>query len=197
MLKQIPDWEKIILKDKFVERYRNILGSRYDEFIKYSFSFLRRSVRVNTLKAEVDEIKKRLEKIWKLESIPWIGEGFWIESERRDIGNTVEHTLGHIYVQEAASMIPALVLEPESGDIVLDMCAAPGSKTTQIAAMMENKGTIIANDNDLGRISILGSNLEKCGVTNTIVTRHDGNELCMKFRKLIKISLNGLCIIGI
>jgi len=170
MLKQIPDWEKIILKDKFVERYKNILGSRYDEFIKYSFSFLRRSIRVNTLKADVEEVKKRLEKNWKLEGIPWISEGFWIESERRDIGNTVEHTLGQIYVQEAASMIPALVLEPKSEDVVLDMCAAPGSKTTHIAAMMKNKGVIVANDIKADRIKALAMNLQRCGVMNTIMT---------------------------
>jgi 16S rRNA C967 or C1407 C5-methylase (RsmB/RsmF family) len=66
MLKQIPKSDEIKLKDKFVERYKNILGSRYDEFIKYSFSFLRRSLRVNTLKADVDEIKKKAGK--KLET---------------------------------------------------------------------------------------------------------------------------------
>jgi NOL1/NOP2/sun family putative RNA methylase len=114
--------------------------------------------------------KKRLEKNWKLENIPWTGEGFWIESERRDIGNTVEHTLGYIYVQEAASMIPALVLEPRQGDVVLDMCAAPGSKTTQIAAMMQNRGVLVANDIKADRIKALAMNLQRCGVMNAITT---------------------------
>lgn len=170
MLTQIPDSDKLKLKDKFVERYKNILGSRYDEFIKYSLSFLRRSVRINTLKADVEEVKKRLEKNWTLEQIPWIKEGFWIESKRRDIGNTLEHSLGYIYVQEAASMLPALVLEPMPDDIVLDMCAAPGSKTTQIAALMKNKGVIIANDIRADRIKALAMNLQRCGITNTIMT---------------------------
>jgi NOL1/NOP2/sun family putative RNA methylase len=81
-------------------------------------------------------------------------------------------------------MIPLIALNPKSGERVLDLCAAPGSKTTQAAAMMENEGNIIANDLSIGRIRILASNLERCGVTNTIVTRHNGIELCEKLKKL-------------
>ena len=105
-------------------------------------------------KIDVNDVKKRL-KDWKLDPIPWCKEGFWIEhkgkevngkiEKRRDIGNLREHTLGYIYVQEAASMIPALALNPKPHELILDMAASPGSKTTQIASMMQNKGILIAN----------------------------------------------------
>lgn len=80
-------------------------------------------------------------------------------------------------------MLPMLALRPEAGDHVLDLCASPGSKTTQAAAMMENKGFIMANEISMGRIGILNSNLERCGVMNSIVTRKEGFALCERLRK--------------
>jgi len=88
-----------------------------------------------------------------------------------------ERALGYVYIQEGGSMIPPLFLEPKPEDYVLDMCAAPGSKTTQIAQLMKNKGAIIANDVSLKRLSSLGFNLQLCGVINTAVTMFDGRKL--------------------
>lgn len=170
-LEPIPNAEQNFpFKPAFIERYRRLTD--WEEFKKYSLSFLRRSIRINTLLASVSEVKKNIEaKGWKLTPIPWCKEGFWIShQERRDVGNLLEHHLGKIYVQEAASMIPPLVLKPRPGDVVLDMCAAPGSKTTQMAAMMKNKGVIVANDYAGGRMSSLGINLQRCGITNALVT---------------------------
>ena len=125
------------------------------------------------MKISAKELKKKIEKNWELKQIPWCKEGFWIKnkhSERRDIGNMIEHSLGYFYVQEAASMIPPIVLEPKPGEIVLDMCASPGSKSSQIAAMMENKGILIANDYKGIRLNPLGINIQKSGLTNCIIT---------------------------
>jgi 16S rRNA C967 or C1407 C5-methylase (RsmB/RsmF family) len=80
-------------------------------------------------------------------------------------------------------MLPVLVLKPEPEELVLDLCSAPGSKTTQIVAEMKNTGTIIANEISLRRIKILASNLERCGVTNTIITKKEGLALCKKLKK--------------
>lgn len=170
----IPATEKIEFKPKFRERYNRL--TNWGEFEKYSLSFLRRSIRINTLNGTVKEIKKSIEsKGWKLEPIPWCKEGFYISHpERRDVGNLLEHHLGQIYVQEAASMIPPLVLDPQPGEIVLDMCAAPGSKTTQMATLMENKGVIIANDYKGERMQSLGINLQRSGLTNSIITLMHG-----------------------
>lgn len=174
----MPNHEEIIFKDDFIERYSRLTD--FDAFRRYSLSFLRKSIRVNTLKTTVAEIKKRLEKEWILEQVPWCKEGFWIEhrgvgdQKRRDVGNLIEHTLGYIYVQEAASMIPSLVLGPRPGEKVLDMCAAPGSKTTQMAQMMENRGIIVANDISADRLAALGVNVQRCGAMNIVLTRSFG-----------------------
>ena len=163
--------EDIEFKDEFVERYSKLTD--FEEFKKYSLQYLRRSIRVNTLKISAKELKKKIENDWELTQIPWCKEGFWIKnkhSERRDIGNMIEHSLGYFYVQEAASMIPPIVLEPKPGEIVLDMCASPGSKSSQIAAMMENKGILIANDYKGIRLNPLGINIQKSGLTNCIIT---------------------------
>ncbi len=166
--------EKIKFKDKFIERYSQLTD--FEQFKETSLSFLRRSIRVNTLKMSVAELKKRLGD-WKLDQVPWCKEGFWIKhatTDRRDIGNLAEHSLGYIYVQEAASMIPPVVLEPKPGEVVLDMCASPGSKATQIAQYMKNKGILVANDYRGMRIKPLGINMQRMGVSNTILTISEG-----------------------
>ncbi len=175
----MKDKSKIEIKPAFEERYRELLGDRYDEFMKTSLTFLRRSIRVNTIKTSVKEMEESLSDDWKLTQIPWCAEGFWIEHNtgRRDIGNLPEHSLGYIYVQEAASMIPPLALgikDKEDGNFILDMAASPGSKTTQIGMYMKNKGLLIANDYKPDRMKPLSINVQRCGLTNCIVTLMQG-----------------------
>ena len=173
-LEPVTNAETIKFKDAFKERYCCLTD--WDDFKKYSLSFLRRSIRINTLLGSVAEVKKSIEdKGWKLEPVPWCKEGFYISHpDRRDVGNLLEHHTGKIYVQEAASMIPPLVLQPKAGDIVLDLCAAPGSKTTQMAVMMNNQGLIIANDYKGQRLQSLGINIQRSGLTNVLVTLMHG-----------------------
>jgi NOL1/NOP2/sun family putative RNA methylase len=170
-LTRIP--QTITFKPAFEERYRGLLGDQYDEFIRYSSAYIRKCIRVNTLKIGVQELKERLEKGWKLTPVPWCPDGRWIEhktADRYDIGNIPEHQLGYFYIQEAASMIPPVVLAPQPGERVLDLCAAPGSKTSQLAQAMQNAGVLVANDVQGARLKPLGLNLQRCGVTNGIVT---------------------------
>ncbi len=174
-LRAIPHAEQNFpFKEAFIERYSKL--TNWEEFKKYSLSFLRRSIRVNTLLGSVAEVKKSLQaKGWSLVPVPWCKEGFWISHpERRDVGNLLEHHLGKIYVQEAASMIPPLVLQPKPGEIILDMCAAPGSKTTQMGVMMKNKGIIVANDYKGDRLAALGVNVQRGGLTNILITLMHG-----------------------
>lgn len=168
--------EDVIIKDKFLQRYQALLGDRYAKFEEYSLKYQRRSIRVNTLKVSVDELKDTLSKTdWKLESIPWCKEGFFIDhGTRRDAGNIPEHMLGYFYIQEASSMIPPIILDPKPGDIILDMCASPGSKSSQIAMYMENKGILISNDYKGMRMKPLGINMAKAGVTCSVLTMMDG-----------------------
>lgn len=94
-------------------------------------------------------------------------------------------------------MMSVLALDPKPGEFVLDVAASPGSKTTQIAARMENQGTLIANDIKLDRVAILSANMERCGVTNSVITRMDGVGLCHRFAdqgwKFDKILLDAPC----
>ena len=171
----IPGTEEFVFKKGFIERYSQL--TNWEEFRRYSLCFLRRSIRVNTLLGTVKDVKKSIEsKGWKLEPIPWCKEGFWISHpDRRDVGHLLEHQLGYVYVQEAASMIPPVVLNPVPGGLVLDMCAAPGSKTTQMGAMMENRGLVIANDFKGNRLQALGINVQRSGLTNVLITLMHGN----------------------
>ena len=170
----MPNAPLIKFKPKFIERYSALTD--WEKFKTYNLSFLRRCIRINTLVTTVKETKKSIEeKGWKLEPVPWCKEGFWISHpDRRDVGNLLEYYIGKIYVQEAASMIPPLVLQPKPGDIVLDLCAAPGSKNTQMAAMMKNEGLIVGNDYKGQRLQSLGINIQRSGITNTIITLQHG-----------------------
>ncbi|MBW2992442.1 NOL1/NOP2/sun family putative RNA methylase [Candidatus Woesearchaeota archaeon] len=181
------------LKPKFVERYREICPD-YNAFIESSFKYLRKSIRINTLKISIKKLKENMPD-WIFKEIPWCDYGFFIEHKegRRDIGNTIQHSLGQIYVQEAVSMIPPIVLDPKSGDIVLDMCASPGSKTTQLAQIMKNKGLIIANDIKGDRIAALGINIQRCGITNCIVTQMHGQSFGKKGILFDKILVDAPC----
>ena len=108
-----------------------------------------------------------------------------VENELKpgELGRALEHMLGYYYVQEIASMLPSIALNPQPGETVLDLCASPGSKTTQMASKMENKGTIIANEISLGRLKILASNTERCGVSNAIITKREGTSFCNRLKQ--------------
>ena len=139
----------------------------FDEFIDYCHKPLRRSIRINTLRITINAFIQMMEpKGWAFEPIPWCDSGFWITVPNIDsIGNTVEHLQGLFYIQEASSMLPPIALFDDltSAETVLDMAAAPGSKTTQIASMMYNQGLLIANEYSASRIKMLHANTVRMG----------------------------------
>jgi len=191
--------DKFPPKEGFVKRMETLLGKAdAKKFFEISYTKTPVSIRCNTLKISVDELKGRLEGYgWKIrQPFDEFPEVMVIESALRpgELGKTKEHLLGYYYVQEISSMLPMLALQPKAGEIILDLCASPGSKTTQAAAMMENSGTIIANELSMGRIGILNSNLERCGVMNTIVTRKEGVALCNRFLKKSQIRFDKILV---
>ena len=174
-------------KPPFLERMQELLGDDFENYIKILKKEPPRSIRCNELKISPENLKARLEKKdWKIKH-PFNNhpEIMIIENKLQpgELGRTIEHLLGYYYIQELASMLPIIALEPKPDEFILDLCAAPGSKTTQIATQMKNTGVIIANDVSLGRIKILASNLERCGVTNTIITRKEGYNFCKRLEK--------------
>ncbi|MBU2104443.1 MAG: RsmB/NOP family class I SAM-dependent RNA methyltransferase [Nanoarchaeota archaeon] len=103
--------------------------------------------------------------------------------EPGELGRSLEHLLGYYYIQELASMLPVIVLNPEKNELILDLCASPGSKTTQLSSEIGQTGIIIANEVSIGRLKILASNLERCGASNTIITRKEGTAFCNRMKK--------------
>jgi len=176
------------LKPIFVERMKMLLSPLdFEKYKKILGELPLKSIRCNTIKISPEELKKRLEKKgWKI-ILPWkkYPEVMIVENELEpgELGRTLEHLLGYYYIQELSSMLPIIALEPKQNEILIDLCASPGSKTTQAAASMKNTGTIIANEISLHRIKILASNLERCGIMNTIITRKDGAALCKRLKE--------------
>ncbi len=175
------------LKPLFEERMKALLGKDFPSYLEILKKEPVRSFRCNTLKISVEDLKKRLEgKGWKIEQ-PFQNapEVMIVTSQLQpgELGRAIEHLLGYYYIQEIASMLPVLALNPKEGERVLDLCASPGSKTTQMAARMNNKGLIVANEVKFGRIKILSANTERCGVMNMLITKRDGIALCKRFRE--------------
>jgi len=173
-------------KPAMVERYQQFTD--LVQLQRFSTMYLRKAIRVNTLKITVADLVARLSPDWDLIPVPWCKEGFWITHRagiRTDIGNLLEHALGYFYVQDPASMLPPLVLQPQPGDRVLDVCAAPGSKTTQMGAMMQNAGVIVANDIGPERLAALGINLQRMGILIAVMTQMRGQHLVGTFDKIL------------
>lgn len=133
----------------------------------------RKALRFNTLKADADALLKRLEqKKVKLEKIPFLADGYWYEAAF-SLGATPEYLQGYYYLQGAASQLVAEILAPRPGERVLDMAAAPGSKTTHLAQLMKNGGVIVALDSNVQRLAALRNNCERLMVTNVVMVKKD------------------------
>ena len=152
----------------------------FDDFVAACQRPLRRSIRVNTLKISVGAFLDLVSPYgWQLTPVPWCEEGFWIERDDEEslpLGSTAEHLSGLFYIQEASSMLPvaALFADGNQPERVMDVAAAPGSKTTQIAARMNNRGAILANEFSASRVKVLHANISRCGIHNVALTHFDG-----------------------
>jgi tRNA (cytosine40_48-C5)-methyltransferase len=151
------------LKGTFLDRYRRLGHElRGDERT-------RRAIRINTLLAGREEVVGKLEaRGVKLTTIPWLRDGLYIEGGESSAGSSFEYLLGLYSIQEAAAQFPVEVLAPAAGEAILDMCAAPGGKTTQAAAWMGNVGAVVAVDVRRDRLYALENNLERTGVENCV-----------------------------
>ncbi|HHA1951535.1 16S rRNA (cytosine(1407)-C(5))-methyltransferase RsmF [Enterobacter ludwigii] len=172
----------VFLPEQFLAQMREALPSHLslDDFIAACQRPLRRSIRVNTLKISVADFLTLVSPYnWQLTPVPWCAEGFWIERDDEaslPLGSTAEHLSGLFYIQEASSMLPvaALFADDNAPERVMDVAAAPGSKTTQIAARMGNRGAILANEFSASRVKVLHANISRCGIHNVALTHFDG-----------------------
>ncbi|EML1553399.1 TPA: 16S rRNA (cytosine(1407)-C(5))-methyltransferase RsmF [Enterobacter hormaechei] len=172
----------VFLPEQFLAQMREALPAHlsFDDFVAACQRPLRRSIRVNTLKISVEAFLDLVSPYgWQLTPVPWCEEGFWIERDDEEslpLGSTAEHLSGLFYIQEASSMLPvaALFADDNQPERVLDVAAAPGSKTTQIAARMNNRGAILANEFSASRVKVLHANISRCGIRNVALTHFDG-----------------------
>lgn len=188
------------VKESFERRFKEILGEKeYERFIEINDKPLRKSIRINSLKvSEKDKIVDGIgKKGFKLKPVPWSDYGYFVEynEERYDLGNLFEHFAGEIYVQEASSMLPPLAMDLEKvkkGDSILDMAAAPGSKSSEIVELTGDKCVVVANDSDFRRLAPLKANLERVGARNIMITNSDASSLESE-EKFSRILLDAPC----
>lgn len=154
------------------KQFRDYLSS-FADADKVLSAKTRDTIRINTLKISKDEFRE----ISGIKLEPTFYEyGFYAESETK-LGMTWEYFLGYMHTQSLSSMLPSLILAPKKDDLVLDAAAAPGSKMSHMAMLMENKGAILANEKDWRRGSALFSNIARLGVLNAKVTVRDATRL--------------------
>lgn len=167
----------------FVKLLGKLMPLPDNDTIYSAFSRRPPAVRINTLKTDAGKVKTYFrEQNIPFEEVPWSSTGLLLPlSDSKDITSLPLYRSGGIFIQTLSSMIPALVMNAKPGETVLDMAAAPGTKTTQLAAMMKNTGTIIANDVDINRIYRLKAVLATQGVINTTVSKLPGQALWKKY----------------
>lgn len=163
---------------KFLEKMQNILGDEYDAFIKTYEENRKAALRINTLKGNSEKLFSVLGET--LSSVPWTSDGYFYPDTMQP-GKSPLHEAGAYYIQEPSAMLPAELLKAQPGECILDLCAAPGGKTTKIAADMKGEGLLVANEIHPKRAAILSSNVERMGIKNAVVTNESSDRLLKKF----------------
>ncbi len=166
----------INLPQEFETRMKTLLGEEFADYIKALEEPPVKAFRVNTSKISVDDFQKI--NVFSAGKIPYVENGFYLDYEK--IGNHPYHHAGMIYVQEPAAMAPAECIEIEPDWFILDMCAAPGGKSTQLKNKLGDKGVLVSNEIISSRCKILTGNIERMGLKNTVTT-------CMDTKKLASI----------
>lgn len=150
---------------EFLQQMQNMLGDEYPAFLLAMEKPASLALRLNPKRAGSETASEAL-----IESqVPWAEYGRYIKNTDIKPGSTILHAAGAFYMQEASAMVSASVLHAQPGEKILDLCAAPGGKSTQIAAAMKDQGLLVSNDPETSRSKILAGNLERMGAANAIV----------------------------
>lgn len=168
------------LPKRFLRRMESLMG---DEFLAFLASYAKRrhyGLRVNTLKLTPEELSNLTP--FGLTPISWVKSGFYYQEDQQP-GKHYHHSAGLYYIQEPSAMFPTVALGTKPGERVLDLCAAPGGKTTQIAGDLKGQGVIVANDIHHKRTQVLAMNIERMGVKNAFITNETPRHLAKYFPK--------------
>lgn len=166
------------LPQEFQIRMQKLLGGEYPAFLAGYDTEAHRALRVNTLKLSAAAFTEMAP--FSLEMVPWAPNGFYYNNEERP-GRHPWHEAGLYYIQEPSAMAVAAASPARPGERVLDLCAAPGGKTTQLASAMAGEGLLISNEIHPARARILSSNVERMGIRNAIVTNETPERLADRF----------------
>lgn len=186
----------IALSDNISKYIENIFGEEFlVNYLKFHESKYPTILRLSDIEGNHSSIVESLASQGiELEKIKNVPNGYTVKSGDDIVGKTIEYLLGKYYIQSLSSMIPPLVLNPTKDDVVLDLCAAPGSKSTQLAEMMEYQGTLYSNEPNLNRIKALVHNLDKMNAINMSVIKDKGELLSKRFPEYFdKILVDAPC----
>lgn len=167
-----------MLPSEFTKRMQKMLGEDYPDFLKSYEKQNYQSLRMNPLKGNREDFSKKAP--FTLSPVEWEKNGFYYEREDAP-GRHPWHEAGVYYIQEASAMAPVVYLDPEPGEQILDLCAAPGGKSTQIGAAMQGKGLLVCNEIHPARAKILSENVERMGIRNALVTSESLDRLAAYF----------------
>lgn len=168
---------------EFEKKMKAFLGNEWDDFL-YSYDNNRfQALRFNTLKVQSQEERMRILKVLGISSdkrVSWADEAYYFDENVRP-GKHPYHEMGLYYIQEPSAMSAAALLAPKPGMRVLDLCAAPGGKSTQLATYLGDSGLLVSNEINTQRSRILSQNIERMGIKNAIVTNEDSFVLASHF----------------
>lgn len=165
------------LPEGFRRRMERLLGNRYPAFLRGYETPPARGLRVNTLKTTVQDVCRVFP--LPLSPVPFAADGFAVKGTLKAGADPLHHA-GAYYMQEPSAMSAVTVLAPRPGERILDLCAAPGGKSTQIAAALQGEGLLWSNEYVRARAQILLQNLERCGVRRAVVSSTDAQTLCSR-----------------
>lgn len=179
------------LPEEFVNKMQGLMGEEFNSYLESYKKPRFYGLRVNTLKISVEEFLKISP--FHLKPVPWTTDGFYYQEEDNP-GRHPYYYAGLYYIQEPSAMLPGAVIGVKPGDKVLDLCAAPGGKTIQMAAQMKGQGLLVANDINNERVKALVKNVELYGVRNTLVLNETPNKLVNNFKGYFdKIMIDAPC----
>lgn len=168
---------KISLPEAFKKRMSSLLSDEYDAFIESYNNDKSYGLRINPLKYNVNDIGKL---DFNLKRVPWCTTGFYADINERP-GKHPLHEAGAYYIQEPSAMSVVSLLDPKPGDTVLDLCAAPGGKSTQIAGCLNGEGLLVSNEIFPARAKILSQNIERLGIRNVLVCNESPENMSYHF----------------
>ena len=163
---------------KFEERMKQMLGEEYDAFLRSYEDTRRPGLRVNTLREKAKTLESS--SLFDMQPIPWAPHGYYYDPLKRP-GKHPLHEAGAYYIQEPSAMAVAALSGVRPGMRVLDLCAAPGGKSTQLASILEGEGILYSNEIHPARAKILSQNIERMGISNAVVLNEDPKKLAERF----------------